>query len=114
MSFEHEKRVARSILAAIEDAGVTPARTFDLVRDADPALLHLIFSWLRTRYPSSHPTSDGVLGRLSDLCTQHPKAAQLAKTGQSDPVVAWFEKGHNYRHYSATDFLDLVVDKLEG
>ena len=114
MSFEHEKRAARNILDAIEDAGISAARTFDLVRDADPALLHLIFSWLRSRYPSSHPTSDGVLGRLSELCTRYPKAAQMAKVGQSDPVVAWFEEGHNYRHYSASDFLDLVVDKLEG
>jgi hypothetical protein len=114
MSFEHEKRVARSILDAIEDAGVTPSQTFDRVRGADPALLHFIFAWLRARYPSSHPTSDGVLGRLTDLCTQHPKAAQMAKKGQSDPVVAWFEDGHSYRDYGASDFIDLVVDKLEG
>jgi hypothetical protein len=114
MAFEHEKRVARDILIAIEDAGVTPAQTFDRARDADPALLHFIFAWLRARYPSSHPTSDGVLGRLTALCTQYPEAARRAKAGQADAVVAWFEDGHSYRDYGASDFIDLVVDKLES
>ena len=114
MAFESEKRAARSILSAIEDGGVTPGQTFDRLRGADPALLHLIFAWLRARYPSSHPTSDGVQGRLAELCVQYPAAARIANKGQADPIVAWFEDGHSYRDFSAQDFVDLVVEKLES
>lgn len=114
MSFEHEKRVAGSILSAIEDAGTSPAQTFDLIRDADPALVHFIFGWLRAHYPSTHPSGDGVLTRLAALCTEHPQAARMARVGESDSIVGWFEDGHSYRDFAASDFIDLVVEKLEG
>lgn len=114
MSFEHEKQVARSILSAIEDAGVSPGQTFDLMREADPTLIYFLFAWLRAHYPSSHPSGDGVLGRLTALCTEHPKAARMARAGESDSIVGWFEDGHSYRDFDSREFIELVVDKLEG
>jgi len=114
MAFEHEKRSARHILAAIEDAELSATATFHLLEDADPTLVHFVFAWLRAHYPSSHPSSDGVLGRLSELCTEHPAAARIARKGGEDSIVAWFEENHTYREFPADAFIDLVIDKLEG
>lgn len=114
MAFEHEKRTARSILAAIEDAQLSATNTYHLIADADPTLVYFIFAWLRAHYPSHHPSSDGVLGRLGELCTEHPEAARIAKKGEADSIVAWFEEGHSYRTYAADEFINLIVDKLES
>ena len=51
---------------------------------------------------------------LSELCTQHPKAARMAKQGESDSLVTWFEDEHGYRDLRAEEFIDLIVEKLEG
>ncbi len=114
MAFEHEKRTARAILAAIEDAQLNTSQTWHLMEDADPALVYFLFSWLRAQYPSSHPASDGVLGRLGALVTEYPAAARLAKKGEADSLVPWFEEGHRYRDYNAQEFIELIVDKLES
>ncbi|MCP4867808.1 MAG: hypothetical protein GY898_03725 [Proteobacteria bacterium] len=114
MAFEHEKRTARAILAAIEDAQLNTANTWHLIEDADPTLVYFLFAWLRARYPASHPASDGVLGRLGALVTEFPAAARLAKKGEKDSLVPWFEEGHSYRDYSNQEFVELIVDKLES
>lgn len=84
------------------------------MEDADPTLVYFIFAWLRAWYPSSHPASDGVLGRLSELCSQFPRAAKMAKEGGTDAVVAWFEDQYGYRDLRADEFVDVIVEKLEG
>ena len=114
MSFDQEKRTARRILAAIEDARLDATDTFHLVQDADPALVHFIFAWIRAWYPSSHPAADGVLGRLAELCAKYPKAAQMVRTGAADAIVDWFEETYAYRDLRANEFIELVVEKLEG
>lgn len=114
MSFAQEKREARRLIAAIEDARLNTRETFNLVTDADPALVHFVFAWLRAWYPASHPAADAVLGRLADLCTEFPKAARLAREGGADPIVAWFTEEHDYRDFRADEFVELVVEKLEG
>ncbi len=92
---------------------MTAAQSADLVEDADPALVYLIFTWLRRRY-ADHPNADAVLGRLLAVTNRDPKIARKMKEGQADPVVAWFEEEHQYRDLFAKDFIDLVVDKLES
>ncbi len=114
MSFDQEKRTARRILAAIEDGKLNATDTYHLIGQADPALVHFVFAWIRAWYPSSHPAADGVLGRLAELCTRYPKAARLAKEGESDPIVAWFEDEYSYRDLRANEFVEVVVEKLEG
>lgn len=114
MGFETEIRAAREIVSALEDGTRDTAQTYFLVENADPTLLYLIFAWLRGSYPPTNPASDGVLGRLTALCTQYPAVAQRAKAGQSDPVVDWFEDAYEYRNFEADGFCELVVEKLEG
>ena len=113
MAFRQEKQAAQRILSAIEDGTLKIAETFYLIEDADPALVYLIFAWIRAWYPSSHPAADGVLGRIGELCVQYPKAARMAKEGESDSLVTWFEDQYDYRELRADEFIDLVVEKLE-
>jgi hypothetical protein len=38
----------------------------------------------------------------------------MAKDGKEDALVAWFEDDYAYRDLRAAEFIDLVVEKLEG
>ncbi len=114
MAFEHEKRQAMYMLEGIEN-GSTPAwRSRDLLEEADPTLAYFVFAWLRAHYPPSHPASDGVLGRLVEICTQHPSIPRRLKAGEADPLVEWFEETHRYRDLDRGAFIELIVEKLEG
>jgi len=114
MAFSIEKAEAQRLLGALEDAKLGASDTFRLVEKADPALVYFVFTWLRARYPSSHPASDAVLGRMGELCSRYPKAARMAQDGKEDPIVEWFEDAYNYRDFRAAEFIDMVVEKLEG
>ena len=85
---------------------------FSLVEDADPALLYLIFTWLRKRY-ADHVNSDAVIGRLVAVSGRGSIAKKM-KEGQADPVVQWFEESYSYRELEAKAFVELIVEKLEG
>lgn len=114
MAFDMEKAAAQRLLSALEDGSLNARDTFYLVEDADPTLVYFIFSWLRAWYPPSHPAGDAVLGRIGELCTQHPRAARIAREGQGDAVVDWFEDAYTYRDFRSAEFIELVVEKLEG
>ena len=88
--------------------------TFHLAEEADPTLVYFVFAWLRAWYPSNHPASDAVLGRVGELCSRYPKAARMAQDGKDDPLVEWFEDAYGYRDFRAAEFIDLVVEKLQG
>ena len=114
MSFDYEKRCAARILDAIENGSLPPDQTLPLLVDADPALIYMIFAWLRVRYHAGHSASDGVLGRIVHLCSESPKVARMARTGEKDPIVVWFEETHEYREFDRTDFISMTVEKLAG
>jgi hypothetical protein len=114
MAFNMEKTAARRLLGALEDGTLGVVDTFLLVEEADPVLIYFVFAWLRAWYPSSHQASDGVLGRMGELCSRYPKAARMAQNGKGDPLVEWFEDAYGYRDLRAAEFIDLVVEKLEG
>ena len=114
MAFNTEKAAARRLLQALEDGTLGASDTFHLVAAADPTLVYFVFAWLRAWYPASHPASDAVLGRIGELCSRYPKAARMAQDGKSDPLVEWFEDDYGYRDFRGAEFIDLVVEKLEG
>lgn len=114
MAFAQEKRTARRLLAALEDGTLNATDTAHIVNDAEPVLVFFIFSWLRAWYPASHPASDAVLGRLGELCTSFPKAARMAKEGEADSMVQWFDEDYAYRDLRADEFITLIVEKLES
>lgn len=87
--------------------------SYQELREADPALVHFIFRWLRKRY-RDHPAAEGVLGRLAEVCNAHRDLTRHAKAGQDDPVVHWFEGAYKYKDLEAAEFIDIIVEKLEG
>ena len=114
MAFDMEKAAAQRLLRAIEDGTQSTTSTFQLAENLDPTLIYFIFAWLRARYPASHPASDAVLSRLGELCSRHPKVARMANEGKKDSLVEWFEQAYGYRDFQSTDFVDLVIEKLES
>ncbi len=112
MALEQEQRAALRILEGIEEGTMSAADSFALVDDADPALVYLIFTWLRKRY-ADHPNSDAVIGRLVEISNRGSVPGKM-KEGQADVVVQWFEESHSYRELGSKEFIELIIEKLEG
>jgi hypothetical protein len=112
MALEQEQRAALRILEGIEEGTLSATDSFSLVEDADPALIYLIFTWLRKRY-SDHPNSDAVIGRLLAI-SNRGKVPKMMKEGQADAVVQWFEESYSYRDLGSKEFIELIIEKLEG
>lgn len=113
MPFEQQTKAALRILEGIESGTTSTADALELVDQADPALVYLIFTWIRNRYKPSDPASEAVLGRLVEVSKLGSVAAKM-KEGQVDPVVAWFEDEYSYRDLGSRQFIELIVDKLES
>ncbi len=113
MAFDNEQRAAMRILSGIEDGTMTAAQSFELVDEADPTLVYLIFTWLRKRY-AGHTNADTITSRLVEISDTYPSVAAKMKEGQADSIVEWFEDGYTYRDLDAKAFIELVVTKLES
>ncbi len=113
MSFERETREALRLLEGLENGTMSAADSFSLVEEADPALVYLVFTWIRQRY-ADNPNADAVLGRLLAVTTKDPLVAKKLKEGQADPVVEWFEDEYSYRQLGSKEFIELIVEKLFG
>ena len=114
VAFEQEQREALRLLEGIENGTLQAAVTGTLIDEADPALVYLIFTWLRSRYGADHPAAEGVIGRLVALTNGYNTVKAKMREGKSDPIVAWFEEVHSYREFTGSEFIALVVEKLEG
>ena len=113
MAFERQQRAALRIVEGIEEGTMSASDSFSLIEEADPALVYLIFTWLRSRY-ANHPAADAVIGRVLAISNQYPSVAKMMKEGQADPVVEWFEESYTYRNLGSKEFVALIVEKLEG
>src|SRR4051812_41796268 len=107
MAFERAIAAAHRILEGIEGGSMSSADSLELVEKADPALIYLLFTWLRHHYGPSHPASDAVLGRMVAISNKPTVAAKM-KEGRADPVVAWFEDAYSYRELDAKAFVELI------
>ena len=113
MSFQQEQKAALRILEGISEGTMSAADSSALVEEADPTLVYLIFTWLRAHYGPDDPASDAVLSRLVAI-SNRPSVAKMMKEGQGDPVVEWFEDAYSYRKLGSKEFIELIVEKLEG
>jgi hypothetical protein len=113
VAFDKEQRAALEILESIENGTTSAAGSFHLIEHADPTLIYFIFEWLKQSY-AGHPAAEGVHGRLAALCTAYPAVTKLAKEGKADTVVQWFEEAYRYRELGSREFIELIVEKLEG
>jgi hypothetical protein len=112
MALEQEQRAALRILEGIEEGTMSASDSLALVEAADPALVYLIFTWLRKRY-ADHANADAVIGRVVAISSRGA-TARIMKQGQSDPVVQWFEDSYSYRTLEKAEFIELIIEKLEG
>ncbi len=112
MAYEQEQRAALRILEGIEEGTMSAADSFALVDEADPALVYLIFTWLRKRY-ADHANSDAVIGRVVEISGKGSVPKKM-KEGQADPVVQWFEESYSYKDLGSKEFIELIIEKLEG
>ncbi|MEO8842308.1 MAG: hypothetical protein ABI591_18655 [Kofleriaceae bacterium] len=102
---------ALRILEGIEEGTMSASDSQAIVEEADPALVYLIFTWLRKRY-KDHTNADAVIGRLVEVSNRGNIAKQMNE-GKLDPVSRWFEENYSYKDLEKTEFIELVVDKLE-
>jgi hypothetical protein len=114
MAFEHEQQQAMRMLDAVEQGTMSASNAYTLLRDADPTLVYFIFTWIRAHYPPTHPAAEGVLGRVVAICSTYPAITSQVKRGQADAVVRWFEENYTYKSLRAHEFIELIVEKLEG
>ena len=114
MAFEHEKGIAAHMLEVLEDGTRPVGHVRAAYEEADPALVHLLFAWLRANYPPHHSASDGVLGRIVALCQESPATARKARDGERDALVEVFLDAYDLRSLDRRELVDLVVEKIEG
>lgn len=114
MAFEDEKREALTMLQGIELGLMTPDQSYALLEQADPVLVHFIVKWIKKHYHRDNEMSDEVRPRLAEVLNSYRSITRMAKAGESDPIVDWFEGSYKYRDLSAEEFIDVVVEKLEG
>ncbi len=113
MAFDQQKREALHLLEGIENGTLGTSALGGLIDDADPALVYFIVTWLRSRYGGDHPAAEGVIGRLVELMSRASMNAKM-REGKADSLVEWFEDDYDYKDYPKSDFIDLIVEKLEG
>ena len=77
MSFDHENAVQHDCSMPLK-MGVYRQTRRSPSQGNDPALVYLIFAWLRT-VPSRSLRTGGGLGRIVEACTQSPQVAHMAK-----------------------------------
>ena len=114
MAFEDEKLAALTILQGIVQGTMTPDESFEFLDKADPTLVYFILKYVKKHYHRDHDEFDEVRTRLTNLQTSYRSITRKAKAGEEDLVVEWFEGSHRYREMTAEEFIDLVVEKLEG
>src|SRR5438552_16383716 len=112
MALEQEQRAALRILEGIEEGTMSASDSFALVEAADPALVYLIFTWLRKRY-ADHPNSDAVIGRVVAI-SGRGAVPKLMREGQADAVVQWFEESYTYKTLEKAELIELIIEMLEG
>ena len=98
------------------EEGVLPhEKAAKMAEDLDPVLIYFAMRWLREKYPPSDPRASGVVQRVIEFSTTHPKFVTLARKGEHDAMREWFDDTHSLREFSSTDsFADLIVDKFDS
>lgn len=112
--FAEEKQHAFGILQGIAQGTAMADETFALLKDTEPVFVYFIFRWLKKHYHKDHDDYEFVKANLSDVRNSHRQLTRMAKDGEEDPLVEWFEGNYRYREMSAFEFVDLIIEKLEG
>ena len=112
--FAAEKAQAMAMLMGIVEGTEMPEDLFPHFEAADPVLVYFLFKWIKKHYHRDHDDSDYVRGNLKDLTNSYRSLTRKAKGGEEDPLVEWFEGTYRYSELGPDEFIDLIVEKLEG
>lgn len=104
------------LIRGIENGNLPPNDAHQIASKRDPVLVYFALRYLRERHPPSNPSSSGVVQRLVELTSTYPDVMELAKKGEKDVMREWFDDTHTIREFfgKEDEFVDLIVDKLEG
>ena len=112
--FAEEKAEAYSILTGIAYGTSTPDETFEVLKGQEPVFVYFVFRWLKKYFHKDHDDYEFVKANASDVKNTHRQLTRMAKDGEEDPLVEWFEGTYRYRELDAVAFIDLLIEKLEG
>jgi hypothetical protein len=116
MSIELEKQEAGRLLLGLENGTMSSADAFNIADKRDPVLVYFVIRYLREKYPPTDPQSQGVIQRLVELTGTYDSIVKACKEGEADPMQEWFDDTYSMRDFfsDADNFVDVVVEKLEG
>lgn len=103
-------------IQGLEEGHYKTDQVYQFLKDQDPVVVHLALQFIRSKYPSSHPLSEGVTMRILDLSNVYADIVKLSAKGEKDILVSWFHDTYNFRDFFSNPeaFLTVVFDKIEG
>ncbi|MFK7827733.1 MAG: hypothetical protein AB8G05_26540 [Oligoflexales bacterium] len=102
-------------ISAVEDGNKGTADMYNAVVKFDPLLSYFLLRYLREKHPVTDRSS-GAGERLLDLVKTYPEIGRLASAPKNEPMIEWFDDSYSTRSYFSKpqEYVDLIVDKLEG
>lgn len=110
------KREMMRFLEGIENGSLSANDAFIVADKLDPVLVYFAIQFLRENYPASNPGSQGITERMVELMGNHEGIVKAVKTGEKDVLSEWFNDTYSFGEFKNKndEFVDLIVDKLEG
>lgn len=111
-----ERNETLRLIRGIENGNLPFNDAYQIASKLDPVLVYFAMRYLRERHPPTNPASSGVVERLVELTSTYADLVQLARKGEKDVMREWFDDTHTVREFfdREQEFVDLIVDKLEG
>jgi hypothetical protein len=104
------KSEAESFLNGVIEAKLEPQKAYAIIEEMEDVLVYLLMQYLREKHAHDH----GVLERLLHLTQHFPDLIMKCKRGEKDSLVEWFKDTYNPRSLGVEEFVEIVVEKLEG
>jgi hypothetical protein len=103
------------VIDAIDSGGLPAADVYSIMRDFDPLYSYFILYYLREKNQIDEYQSGGGQ-RLLQLVGAYDDLARLLRETPKDSMVEWFHDSYNIKQFFSRpkDFVNLIVDKLEG
>ena len=116
MSIDHMIRESHRLLQGLESGSMSGADAFQIADQTDPFILHMVFKYLREKYPAQNPNSQGIMTRLLELSSTYPEIVAKVKSGEKDLLNEWFNETYATSEFfaDAEGLMDILVNKVEG
>lgn len=116
MDINSQIREGLRFLTGVEEGNLSSSDAYNIISSLDPVLISLSIKYLRKKYPPTRQESAGIMGRLVELSGTYPKVVQWVKDGDEDPISEWFHDTYSLKDFFSDpeEFIDLIVNKLEG